>query len=157
VCLGWNEFSGKAAAQLANGFTENKTVQTLDLSWTNFNGLPAKAMAATLAANKSITHLDLSHCQLTGDDCVALSEGLNSNHSLMGLHMAGNRNQVDARGFLMEKAEGKDRAEEQDGHIFTRIIGNSNVKNADQWSAKGNCWICEQVIRSAVHSAVHST
>jgi Ran GTPase-activating protein (RanGAP) involved in mRNA processing and transport len=144
VCLGWNEFSGKAAAQLAAGFKENKSVQTLDLSWTNFSGLPAKEMGETLAVNKTLTHLDLSHCQLTGEDCTALSEGLNTNHSLMGLHMAGNKTQVDARGFLMEKGEGKDRAEEQEGHIFTRIIGKSNVKNADSWTAKGNCWICEQ-------------
>ena len=52
--------------------------------------------------NKSLIHLDLSYWGFSLIECKVLHEGLKQNHTILGLHMMGNKMNVDSLGFLRE-------------------------------------------------------
>ena len=80
-------------------------------------------MAEALKAHQHMVHLDLSHNQFDDECCKVLGNGLSRNHVLMGLHMGGNQQVVDPRGFLQGADSCDKEAAVAQSHIFTRVMG----------------------------------
>ena len=102
--------------------------QHLDISWNAVgssanNRAAARALSHALRVHSKLVHLDLSHNQLNEECCQELGKGLAANHVLMGLHMGGNGQAVDPRGFLQKAGAREGDAAVAQSHIFTRIIG----------------------------------
>jgi len=53
--------------------------------------------------NKTLIHCDFSHCGFSEYECQVMNEGLKRNHTILGIHMVGNKMNIDPLGFI--KAE----------------------------------------------------
>lgn len=65
----------------------------------------AKLWSEALQENETLLHLDLSHNDFTSKEIESISDGLLDNHTLMGLHLAGSRAIIDAKGFVKKVNE----------------------------------------------------
>jgi hypothetical protein len=143
--LHWNNIRGPGGCDLFRALSRNTSLRILDISWNalgNPQGCGAGDMISrTFKRHPALFHVDISHNKLLESDCVKISEGLSHNHGIMGLHMDGNETQVDVLGFMRPE---KACRVPSTAHIFTRILGNSKVKNAFGWRECDNCWICER-------------
>ena len=58
------------------------------------------ALKEMFIQNKTLIHCDFSHCGLSLYECEIMNEGLKKNHTILGIHMVGNKMNVDSLGFL---------------------------------------------------------
>jgi hypothetical protein len=104
LSLSWCNLRDRAATLVAQGFGDNRSLESLDLSWNAFGSsirqTAVGALGAGIAANDSCQHLDLSHNGFSAADCAVLAKHLASNHTVLGLHAAGCPAFVDPQGFL---------------------------------------------------------
>jgi len=143
--LHWNNIRGPGGCDLFRALARNSSLRILDISW-NALGNPQVCGAGDMIGrafkrHPALFHVDISHNKLQEADCTKISEGLSHNHSIMGLHMDGNESQVDVLGFMRPETACR---VPSTAHIFTRILGNSKVKDAISWRECDNCWICER-------------
>jgi len=75
--------------------------------------------------NINLLHLDLSYNHFGQNDIKAIGDGLKENHTLLGIHMQGNRANVDLLGFVepSQKTANQDTGQMLTMHTFSRIPG----------------------------------
>ena len=143
--LHWNNIRGPGACDLFRALSHNSSLRILDISWNSLGSPPGSGagdqIGRAFKRHPALFHVDISHNKLSEADCLKISEGLSHNHGIMGLHMDGNESQVDVLGFMHPEKACRQPAT---AHVFTRILGNSKVKNAAVWRECDNCWICER-------------
>ena len=92
--------------------------------------------------NKTLIHLDLTHWGLSYFEWKIMNEGLKENHTILGLHMTGNKMNVDPLGFL----RGFDLVPSV-SHITSRISGSLETCQVSDnklfLNTCSNCWIWE--------------
>jgi hypothetical protein len=142
--LHWNQIRGEGAKRLVRHLVECESLRVLDLSW-NALASPSQANCAgnlskLFKNHQKLYHVDLSHNLFSAADCKAIQQGLNANHTVMGLHLDGNDASIDSQGFVEER----DDRHPGSGHIFVRILGSSQLREAAAWRQISNCWICER-------------
>lgn len=100
------------------------------------------ALKEMFIQNKTLIHCDFSHCGLSLYECEIMNEGLKKNHTILGIHMVGNKMNVDSLGFLKS-----DELIPSLWHVAPRI---NNVLKMGQLTedvinlkASSNWWICE--------------
>ena len=62
--------------------------------------LCAKKLADLFSRHEKLVHIDISNNFFDKEECLLLAEGLIDNHSILGVHVAGNKAEIDALGFL---------------------------------------------------------
>jgi len=140
--LHYNNICGRTALCFYEGLAQNDKLEELDLSWNaqgrSFSEEIPKALSEALRLNSVLKHLDLSYNFFTLKECELISVGLDENHDLLGLHMIGNKCEVDARGFVKPCVNYEN---VEKGHLYKRIL--KPHKGTKKSSQLINCWVCE--------------
>jgi len=55
--------------------------------------------------NKSLIHVDISNNGIDWTEMEIIGEGLKNNHTILGIHVNGNKAQVDSKGFIIPKSQ----------------------------------------------------
>lgn len=103
--------------------------------------LAAKKLSEFVANHKKLVHLDISNNCLEKDECQVIAEGLCKNHTILGVHIAGNKAEVDSLGFIQPQ----DTLNVASQVLWSRMPQKRRYfsKKMIQAKASGRCWICE--------------
>lgn len=103
--------------------------------------LAAKKIADFVAKHEKLVHVDVSNNCFEKQECEILAEGLSKNHSIVGFHVAGNKAEVNALGFL-KPLDTLDIASQV---LWLRMPQPRRFfsKKMIHQKASGRCWICE--------------
>jgi Ca2+-binding EF-hand superfamily protein len=149
--IAWNKLSGDGATMVAQGLSDNSSIDTFDMSWNSFGsrqpiGFSEAAIwiAQALKSKLSkLTHLDISHCKLGYDDCKIIAEGIRNNHSLLGIHVDGNQCVIDAKGVLHPCIMSDNCSQTDDKSFHSRIQDYPDNKSCRPNESQGLCWLCD--------------
>ena len=92
--------------------------------------------------NKTLVHLDLTHWGFSFYEWKIMNQGLKENHTLLGLHMTGNKMNVDALGFL-RPYEFIPSISHIASRITEKLIPNVISDHKLSMNTCSNCWIWE--------------
>ena len=103
--------------------------------------LAAKKLSEFVANHKSLVHLDISNNCFEKDECQVIAEGFCKNHTILGIHLAGNKADVDSLGFIQPQ----DTQNIASQALWSRMPLKRKYfsKKMIQQRASGRCWICE--------------
>eukprot|EP01029_Cantina_marsupialis_P013887 TRINITY_DN307_c2_g4_i5.p1 TRINITY_DN307_c2_g4~~TRINITY_DN307_c2_g4_i5.p1 ORF type:complete len:1353 (+),score=428.01 TRINITY_DN307_c2_g4_i5:100-4158(+) len=98
-------------------------------------------LGTMLREHPRMVHIDMSCNQFNGEQCTYLADALRDNHTIMGIHMQGNAQLADAKGFLVTPNRVND---PRNLHMVTRVLNAPWIKGGQEWIQRSNCWICEK-------------
>jgi hypothetical protein len=92
--------------------------------------------------NKTLIHCDFSYWDFSFYECKVMNEGLEENHTILGLHMLGNKMNVDSLGFLKY-----DDLLPSTSHFppnLNKTLETENLPDSKLYlKSASNWWICE--------------
>ena len=125
--------------------TDTPSLRQLDLSGNRMGSdaamLSAKKLSEFVANHRKLVHVDVSNNCFEKQECQILAEGLCKNRNIVGFHVAGNKAEVDALGFLKPQ----DTLHVASQVLWLRMPETRKFfsKKMIQQKASGRCWICE--------------